>query len=149
AQLANESQRLPDLHWVKTVRWFVQNQDAWVMDHRVRQADALPVTFGERSDQAPPDFANAATFHTVFQSLRPGLARHAAQLGAKRQVLLDAHLRIERYILRQIADALAYFERFCSHVEPGHAGSATSPRQVRGEDAHGRRLARAVEAEQA
>src|SRR6516164_4426193 len=114
------------------------------MNERVRQPDTLAVALRERADQPAAHLTNAATVQTVVNSLLPGLARNRFQLRAIAQVLLDAHLRVERNTLGQIADVSAHVHRLCHHIEPGDLRDPTGRGQVSGKDSHRRRLAGAV-----
>jgi hypothetical protein len=55
---------------------------------------------------------------------------------------------VDRRVLAGDADPGADLRRICHHVEPGDAGVARGRQRERGEDADGRRLARAVVAQQ-
>jgi hypothetical protein len=72
----------------------------------------------------------------------------ALELGAVLQVLLDAHLGVQRDVLRQVADTLAHLHRVVHHVEAAHARHAAGGRQVRRQDSHDGGLAGAVVAQQ-
>ena len=63
-------------------------------------------------------------------------------------VLLDAHLGVQRDAFGEIADILAHAGRFQHHVIAGDAGHAAGRGEIAGEDAHGRRFALAVQAEE-
>ena len=63
--------------------------------------------------------------------LRPLLAVDALELGPVVEVLLDAHLGVERHALGQVADAPADLHRLVHDVEAGHAGDAAGGRQDR------------------
>ena len=63
---------------------------------------------------------------------------------------LGAHLRIDAELLRQVAERLAHVVLLRQHVDVAERGSLPAVRLLqRGEDAHQRRLAGAVRAEQA
>src|SRR5205823_26506 len=76
------------------------------------------------------------------------LARHALQLRAKRQVLGDAHLEVERDRLGHVADLLARLEALLADVvsRDGHLPARHS--EEAREDAEGRALAGAVRSEE-
>src|SRR2546426_317660 len=82
-------------------------------------------------------------------SALPSSRGWAARAADEGEALADLHREIERQRLRQIADAPAHLERPAHDVETGDRGRALAGDEVRGEDAHGRGLARAVAAEQA
>ena len=67
----------------------------------------------------------------------------------ERQVLAHGHLGIERRRLRQVAGAALGLDGLIEDVEAGDDGLAVGRRHVPGEDAHRRRLARAVRPEEA
>ena len=70
---------------------------------------------------------------------RPG---HVLELGPVAQVLRDAHLVVERDVLRQVADLPADLERLVEDVVPGEARPAAGGGEEGREDPHRRGLAR-------
>ena len=81
---------------------------------------------------------------TVAHPLLLVRRRHALDLGDERQVLHDRHVGVERRRLRQIAGPALGLDRLVEHVEARDDRLALRGRHVAGQDAHRRRLARAV-----
>src|SRR5262249_22621837 len=119
-----------------------------VVDHGVGQADALAVPLGQRADEAAAHLADATAVQAGVDTALALLALDALEGGAVGEVLLDAHFGIQRHALRQVTDVLAHLHRLVQDVVSGDDGAAGGRREVGGEDAHDRRLAGAVVAEQ-
>ena len=75
-----------------------------LVDERAGEPDALPVALGERSDDLAADVADHGALARPRRPGRDRAAWHALHRGAEAQVLLDPHLRVERDVLRQVAD---------------------------------------------
>src|SRR5208282_3557421 len=75
--------------------------------------------------------------------------RHVAQFRNEPEIRLDPHVRIERRILRQVADLAARLERLRKDIEPVDQHGARSRRHISGDYAHRGGLAGAVGAEKA
>src|SRR5205823_1938618 len=103
----------------------VQNQNGRVVQHGVGPTDALAVAFGQSADEPAAHVADAAPFQSVLDPLGPVLALHAAEFGSVAQVFLDAHLRVQRHALRQVADVAAHVDRLGHDVGAGDAGDAS------------------------
>ena len=89
-------------------------------------------------------------FMTVVGCARAALAGGTPlMLATKSRYSDDRHVRIERRRLRQIAGAALGFDRLVEDVEARDDRLAFRGRHVAGQNAHGRRLARAVWAEEA
>ena len=72
---------------------------------------------------------------------------NALEIAAERKILIDAHLRIEGKLLRQIPDIPLCGVCFCENVvsvDPHRAGGCA---EISGEDIHRGGLSRAVEPE--
>ena len=69
AQLPDQVADFDDLVRVQADGRFVENQHAWIAQQRLRDADALAVTFGKVADKARVyigDFDQAANFFNVL-----------------------------------------------------------------------------------
>ncbi len=71
------------------------------------------------------------------------------QRALQPHVLAPGQIRIERRFLQRSPNRAAHLGALTDHVEPSHPHPPGRRRQQRGEDQHGRRLARAVGAEKA
>src|SRR5204862_193861 len=133
---------------IEARRRLIQNENGGIADHGVRQAHALPIALGQSLEQTTANFFEPAALEAVFDTPRPFLPRHAFQLGAKQNIFLDAHFPVKGYALRQITYAAAHFERLVDDIEPGDFGNAAAGRHIASQDAHGRRFARAIGAQE-
>jgi hypothetical protein len=134
---------------IKTDGRLVENDQFRLMDERVRQSDTLAVAFGKVADDRPVHIRQAALFHDRVHALARTFPGQALQLGAKPQILPHPHLRMQRIVLRHVADAAANLPRVRENIQARHARRAGGGRQEAGEDAHRGAFARAVRAEQA
>jgi hypothetical protein len=134
---------------VEAGRRLVEEQDRWPGDEARGEVEA------------PAHAAGVALHHAVGRvrqielveqlggasdRLAPG---HAAELADHHEVLAAGERGVDGRILCGDADAPAHLGRLAHHVEAGDTGRARVGLRQRGEDAHGRRLARAVRAEHA
>ena len=75
ARLRIRLARFVDLLGVEAGGRLVENQHVGVVDDRLRQADALPVAFGQLADQLVPDVGDGAALgdfvHPLGQARRP------------------------------------------------------------------------------
>src|SRR5262249_12410470 len=127
----------------------VEDEELWVADERLREPDALAVALRERADAAIPHLGEAARGERVRHLPFPPRARHALQLHDEAQVLDDAQVGVERRVLREVADRAPAGERLDRGIAAADADRAGGGREDTGEDAHRRRLAGAVRAEEA
>ncbi|MEI9892578.1 MAG: hypothetical protein WDN28_01310 [Chthoniobacter sp.] len=93
--------------------------------------------------------AQVAELDHIAHGLLHFAAGHALQGGAVAQVLIHAHVGVERCILRQVAEVPPRFDRLLEDVEPGNGRASGGGRQIAGEDLHRRALARAIRPEKA
>jgi hypothetical protein len=112
-------------------------------------ADALLVALRERADDRRVAELEAAPVAGLFDPLLAVAEPDALDRRAELEVLPHPHLHVERVRFRKIADAAADLGGLAEAVEAGDAGGAARRRNVAGEDAHRRRLAGAVGAEEA
>src|SRR5262249_27748844 len=106
-------------------------------------------TLGQGADELPADVGQPAAREDVVDALAPPRAVDALDAGAEVQVLDDAHLRVQRAVLRHVADAPPDLDRLPEDVQAVDGGLAGGGRHVAGQDAHGGRFAGAVGAEEA
>ena len=103
--------------------------------------DSLPII----ASRTPGD---AGLLHRLVDPRAPVSPGHALHLGAKAEVLDDPHLRIERRLLRQVADLRARLDRRLVEIEPGHLHRPRGLAERAREDAQGRRLPCPVRSEE-
>ena len=133
---------------IEAGRRLVENQDVRVVDDGLREADALPVSFGQLGALTVRHVGDARALHHLLDASRPLAGGHAFDLGDEPEILEDAHVGVERRRLRQVAGAALGLDRLVEDVEPGDNGFAFGGRHVAGQDAHRRRLAGAVGSEE-
>src|SRR5262249_38342982 len=83
AQLLDEREGLADLQGVQASGGLIKNQDGRIVDHGVGQADALAISFGQRTGQAPAYFSNATAVQAVIEPAWPRFSIHALKLRSK------------------------------------------------------------------
>ncbi len=133
---------------IESRRRLVDDQQARIVEQRLRDADALAHAAGEAAERT---VASLDEVHELEQLLDPRARR--ARLEALRggEVLEELHrreLRVDAEVLGQVAQHLAHRVGLARDVGavPRHASARR--RRERREDAHERRLARAVGTEQ-
>src|SRR5262245_44931657 len=99
---------LPDgayLVRVEPDRWPIQNEEFCLVHHGIRQAHALPVTFGQMSDDLPAYVGQTTLLYHGVHAI-PGLSScQPFQPGAESEVLPHAEVKMQGIVLRHIADA--------------------------------------------
>src|SRR5207302_4690100 len=102
----NQVPRLVDLLWVEGGGGFIENQYVGVVNDGLRQANPLPVAFGQFSEKLVLDLAHRATIANIIDPFFQIRSRQSLQLAHKFQVLGRLHLRVDWRRLGQIADSL-------------------------------------------
>ena len=149
AQLTDERADVANLRRVEADRGFVENDDFRLVDDRLRDADALLVAFGKRADNFTAVILQAAAalgFGQVVGKLR---ARHAMQLGGKKQIIVHAHFTVQRRDFRQKADVRLGLCGLAREVVAAYFNVPRLRQQRAGEHLQRGALARAVVTEQA
>src|SRR5262249_23741977 len=134
---------------VEIARRLVEDQDRRIVNERLREADALPIPVGEGPDLFAEDLREPAHLDAAARAVLERLLFAAAQIGGEAQGFEGAHLRIERRALGQVAEAGPHLERLIEHVVSVDARGAARRRDEARQDAHRRRFAGAVRAEEA
>src|SRR5262249_22671092 len=140
---------LADLLRVEPDGRLVQDQHRGVAHDRLGQSHALSVPFRQLADQTVLDIGDPAAFHGIGHALLAFGAWYALDLRYELQIRRDTQVRVERDVLRQVADTPADLERLTEDVVAGHLGAAAAGRHEAGKNAHRRRLPGAVGAEEA
>ena len=150
-QLLDELPRLDDLLGIEAGGRLVEDEHLGIVQDGLRESDALPIAFRELSAVAVRHVVDARAAHRFLDAVLPLARRHPLGLDARDelQILAHRHLGIERRRFRQIAGAALGLDRLVEHVESGDDRLAFRRRHVAGQNAHGRRLAGAVRAEEA
>src|SRR3990167_6615638 len=129
--------------WVEADRRLVEQQQTWLAEYRLGQAETLTHALGIGFDPA----IDGVTKADLLEQLVDLTQRRAFQASEVTQRLTTAELRIERHILRQIAQLTADIAG--PRVAPEHLDSPLAGLQQAKDQLHGRGLAGAVVAEQA
>ncbi len=140
---------LDDLFGIQPCGRLIQNQHVRVVDERLRQADALPVTFRQPGTQPIPHVVDSRAFHDRLHPLATLGRRDPLDFGDEPEIFAHRHVGIERRCFREIAGAALCLEGLFGYIESGDDGPALGCRHVPGEDPHRGRLAGAVRTEKA
>jgi hypothetical protein len=141
AQRLDELAGLPDLVGVEPDGRLIEDEDRRLRDEAVGQRHPLPVPLGEPPDELARHVREGALLKRRPHPLAPSPARDPLEAGAVVQVLLHAQLRVERDVLRQVADAPAHLERALGDVQPVDPDRAGGGREHPRQDPQGGRLA--------
>ena len=146
-EIFDEVASLVDLLGVEAGGGFVENQDVRIVNDRLREADPLPVAFGELAEELVFYVGDGTALGNVIDTFLQLGSGEAFQLTDEFEVFGGFHLRINGRRLGKIADPLLHFERLLEDVEAGDLRSACRRRHEAGQHAHGRGLPGAVWAE--
>jgi ABC-type sugar transport system permease subunit len=108
------------------------------------QANALAIAFREIPDQAALHLVHAAEFHHRADFAGALAPCNALHFSDEVQVAADGHFPVQRYVLWQIADPLADFERLRKDIVASDHRVATTGRHKPRQDTHGGRFTGAV-----
>jgi len=144
ANLFDEIPDLGDLVWVEAARGLVQNQDVRVVQHGLRQADALAIAFRQLADQLPGHIGQATAAADFLDAPEDAVAAHAVHVGCELEVFEDGHVLVKGCVLREIADVPANLQRLVEDVVPCDLGATRGGRQKARQDLHRRGFSGAV-----
>ena len=146
---ADEIAHGDDLMRVEPAGWLIEHQDFRVAEQRLRDRHALAKPAGQLSARHRHD---ALEIEPFGRRRDRAIRRFPAQsLDARHEVqkLGDAHVVVERCVLGHITDFAAQSDRVGHHVVAGNFHAPGARREIAGENAEDRALARAVGPEQA
>src|SRR2546421_12706898 len=95
AEILDQLAHLSDLVWIETDRRLVENEKLGLIQERIRESDALSITFRKRADKFSFHLGQAAKLFHVANPLGHATMRNAFECGAIIQILRDAHIIIE------------------------------------------------------
>src|SRR5581483_8790631 len=147
-ELFDQLPRFDDLLRVEAGGRFVEDQHVGVVDDCLREADALLVPLRQFAALPLRHIGDARPIHDGANAIGAPGGGDAFDLRHEAEILGDGHVGVERRRFRQVSGAALGFDRLVEDVEPGDERFAFSRRHVTGEDAHRRRLAGAVRAEE-
>ena len=110
--------------------------------------DPLPEPLGQLPNEGLAVVLQAAHVDHVIDAPADAAAVHAPQRAHVLQVAGHRHFGVQRHRLRQVADALAHFQRLLHHVEPVQRHGPPRRRHEPRQDPHGGCLAGAVRAQE-
>src|SRR5207244_5221322 len=146
-QVLDELTHRADLVRVQPDRRLVQNNQLRFVRQRVRQTDALPVTFGQVAHDPAAHFGQTALLHYHINPLAAAADAKAFQPRAELEVFTHPHIEVERIVLRHVTNAPPHFVGLSKHIQAGDARRAGTRRHETREDTHRRALAGAVRSE--
>jgi len=104
---------------------------------------------GQCPDDLSSDIADHALLGNIIHPIPHLGPRYLFDVGAKAEVLVDPHLRIQRYVLRQVADVAPERNGILVEVHARHHHPSGGRWQKRREHAHHRGLTGPVGSEEA
>lgn len=119
------------------------------MDDGLREAGAVAEAFGERLDALVDDGLEKAHLDHAIDGLLFRLARQAADFGREMEEAADAHVRVGRRILGQVADDALGGHGVFDHVVAADGHAPRGRRDEARDHPHGGGLAGAVRPEKA
>jgi hypothetical protein len=119
------------------------------MNYRLRNPDALLVTFGEIVYQAVANLCEAATLFGPSHGRRDFVARDPSQLGTKSQVFIHAEITIEGGMLRQITNFCLGQPGLFKQINATNVNLANRWGKITGNDLHGCGFTGAIGTEEA
>ena len=147
-QALDELTRIRDLFGIEADRRFVQDEDWRVVDQGLGNSDALAIAFRDPANLHVAHVVDVGQLHHLVDARAAIPARNPAEMRHKKQVILHAHLRIQRDGLGKIADTATCLQGLAENVVPGNRGGAGGRRQIPTKNAHGRRLSGAIWSEE-
>ena len=126
---------------VEARRRLVEDQDRRLVHDRLREADALLESFGERADALACDVAEIGSLQRAIHGRRSPGARNVLDLRDEPEELTDGELRVERRVLRQVSDPPLGVDRPLQQVVAVDRDRPSARRQVARHHPHRRRLA--------
>ena len=113
AQLSDQLSHLDDLLGVQAEGRLVEDQHFRIVNDGLRQSHALSQALGERADQRVGPVLDVARFHRPQDG--PRAVWHPSQAGHIVQVGAHAHLGVQGYRFRQVANPPAHLQGVAEH----------------------------------
>ena len=114
---ADQLAHLDDLARIEAVGRLVEDQQLRSAEQRLRDRHALPVSARELADQLVAVAAEREPLDDLVDRARAARAFEPAKPSHERQELVHAHLRVERHVLGNVADAPARLQALRDDVE--------------------------------
>ena len=134
---------------VKAAGRLVEDEHLWVVGEGAGQAEALLHTPAERLDVGVAFRAQVYQGQQVVNHARAGGSGDVVAGGEEVEILPDLHVVVDAEEVGHVADGAADGDRLFGDGVAGNPRLAGGRPQQRGQDAHRRRLARAVGADEA
>ena len=148
AEAADELADLNDLLGVKADRRLVEDEHGRISQQRLREADALAVTFGEVLDDSAALVGNLHEAHDLIDVLLLGQL-DLFEVKHELEIFSDRHIGIQRRDLGEITDFLFGLARIRENFTAVNRDGTRGGRDIARDDIHGRRFSRAVGTEKA
>ena len=100
----NEAADFMFLIGIKAVGRFVEHQHLRIMNDRLRQTRAMPITFGKGIDALVQDRLKKAHFDHSIDRLLALVSVQAAQFSAKAEKAANRHININGRVFRQVTE---------------------------------------------
>src|SRR5262249_57146237 len=124
---------LDDGRRMETDGGYLEDEDRWIVDERLRQPDRLPVPLGEVAEEEtfaepqPADVEDALERHGDVPAPEP------LQLRDEAEIARHGHVVVEGRVLGKVADPPADLGRLLEDVEAVDAHRAARRRQKAGD----------------
>ena len=148
-QVPEQPAQLDDLPGVEAVARLVENEQFRLVQHGLGERHALPVAARQPLDDDAAHAAERQPLDRGVDGAVQGPAGDAAQPPHEGEVLDDAHVPVERRILRHVADALPGGAGGAHDVDAGNPDGPRARIEVAGDEPQDGALAGAVRPEQA
>jgi hypothetical protein len=119
------------------MRRLIEDEHIRVMDDALGKAGAVAVALGERVHALIAHPMQEAEVQHAVDGLRFGRPGDAAHLGTEAEEAGHGHVRVERGIFRQIADAALRLLRVFEHVDAADFDAAGGRAEIARDHAHG------------
>ena len=120
AKVLYELSRLHYLDRVYANGGLVQHQDIGLVENSLRDTDSLPEPLRELTDMRRLVLLQAAYPDNVVYPRADLGTGHPSDLSHEREVVLDAHVFVQRYCLRHVPDVSPSLHRLLDHVVTRH-----------------------------
>src|SRR5437899_3152448 len=134
AEGPDEAPDLDDLSRIEADGGLVEDEDGRVVDKGLREADPLPVSFGEVAEQAIAHLSQATGVEDALERDCDVPPSQPLQLRDEAEIARHAHVVVEGRILGKIPDPTPHLGRLLEDVEAVDSHRARGRRQAAAAD---------------